>query len=90
MHFLGRGDHHNIIYLGFLKYNEALNAHLYIHQLQRIQKHCVEKHPTLFNKTNAVRLHDAVRSHTERTTREKIMELGWSILPDPSYSPDLA
>jgi hypothetical protein len=34
--------------------------------------------------------HDNARPHTSVRTREHITKMGWTVLPHPSYSPDLA
>ncbi|GFR73167.1 histone-lysine N-methyltransferase SETMAR [Elysia marginata] len=39
---------------------------------------------------NLLLLHDNVRTHTSIRTRETIASFGWTTLPHPSYSPDLA
>lgn len=46
-----RCDCPGISHLDFFKRNGRLNAHLFIHQLQRFHKRLVEKCPTLFNMT---------------------------------------
>jgi histone-lysine N-methyltransferase SETMAR len=35
-------------------------------------------------------LHDSARLHIAKSTREKLLKLGWSTVPHPPYSPDLA
>ncbi|GFV62528.1 histone-lysine N-methyltransferase SETMAR [Trichonephila clavipes] len=56
---------------------------LYVQQLQRVR-------PALVNRKNVILLHDNTRPHTAKVTQEKIIELGWSVLPHPSYFLDLS
>jgi len=41
-----------------------------------------------FNNTHF--LHDNARPHTAHTTQAKLADLGFTVLPHPPYSPDLA
>ena len=42
------------------------------------------------NRKDVVFHHDNTRPHTSLVTRQKLLELGWDVLPQPLYSPDLA
>ena len=42
------------------------------------------------NRKGVVFHHDNARPHTFLVTRQKLLELGWDVLPHPPYSPDLA
>lgn len=83
-------DCHGIIHHELLKSNLTITADRYVQQLQRVQEKLHEKRPALVNRKNVILLHDNARPHTARVTQEKILELGWSVLPHPPYSPDLA
>ena len=67
-----------------------MNGEVYAQQLQRVQEKLLEKRPVLVNRKKVILLHDNARPHTAKVTQEKIIELGWSVLPHPPYSPDLA
>lgn len=83
-------DCHGIIHHELLKSNLTITVDRYVQQLQRVQEKLHEKRPALVNRKNVILLHDNARPHTARVTQEKILELGWSVLPHPPYSPDLA
>ncbi|EZA61916.1 Histone-lysine N-methyltransferase SETMAR [Ooceraea biroi] len=44
----------------------------------------------LVNRKGVVFHHDNARPRTSLVTREKLLQLGWDVLPHPPYSPDLA
>lgn len=83
-------DRQGIIHHELLNRNETVTGDVYVQQLQRVQEKLLEKRPALVNRKNVILLHDNARPHTARVTQEKILELGWSVLPHPPYSPDFA
>ena len=83
-------DRQGIIHHELLNRNETVTGDVYVQQLQRVQEKLLEKRPALVNRKNVILLHDNAKPHTARVTQEKILELGWSVLPHPPYSPDLA
>lgn len=80
-------DCQGIIYYELLPTNTTITADLYCQQLDTLHTKIAEKRPNL----GSIRfLHDNARPHTARVTRQKLLDLGWEVLPHPPYSPDLA
>ncbi|CAK9818965.1 Histone-lysine N-methyltransferase SETMAR [Anthophora quadrimaculata] len=48
-----------------------------------------EKRPELANRRGVVFQHDHARPHVFIQSRQKLLQLGWDVLPHPPYSPDL-
>nr|XP_033324870.1 histone-lysine N-methyltransferase SETMAR-like [Megalopta genalis] len=78
-----------IIHFELLNRNNTVTPEIYVNQLERVQKKLQEKHPSLIEQKNVILLHDNDKLHSEKVTQQKILELGWSILPYPSCSSDL-
>ncbi|EZA56424.1 Histone-lysine N-methyltransferase SETMAR [Ooceraea biroi] len=49
-----------------------------------------QKRRELVNRKGVVFHHDNARPRRSLVTREKLLQLGWDVLPHPPYSPDLA
>ena len=62
----------------------TVTADLYCQQLDRVAQKLKGKHDRVYF------LHDNERPHVAKSTREKLLELGWVTIPHPAYSPDLA
>jgi len=63
---------------------------VYCHQLDKLNDSLKQKRPELINRKGVVFHQDNARPHTSLVTRQKLLQLGWDILPHPPYSPDLA
>ena len=72
-----------IVHYEFLPKNTTVTAEVYCEQLQRLTDAMPPNRPKIL-------LHDNARPHVARSTREKLLQLGWETLPHPPYSPDLA
>ena len=56
----------------------------------KLDKDIKEKRPELATRKGLIFHQDNARPHTSFVTRKKLLELGWEVMPHPSYSPDLA
>ncbi|GFX68701.1 mariner Mos1 transposase [Trichonephila clavipes] len=83
-------DYNLFVYFELLPPNRTINSDVYIEQLTKINNAVEEKRPELTNRKGDVFHHDNARTHTSLVTRQKLLELGWDVLPHPPYSPDLA
>ena len=83
-------DYKGIVYFELLPPNRTINSDVYIEQLTKLNNAVEEKRPELTNRKGIVFHHDSARPYTYLTTRQKLFELGWDVLPHPPYSPDLA
>ncbi|GFX67972.1 mariner Mos1 transposase [Trichonephila clavipes] len=82
-------DYKGIVYFELLPPNRTINSDVYIEQLTKLNNAVEEKRPELTNRNGVVFHHDNARPHTSLVTRQKLLELGWDVLPHPLYSPDL-
>ena len=62
----------------------TVTAEVYCQQLERVAASLKKKQDKVYY------LHDNARPHVALSTKKKLMELGWTVLPHPPYSPDLA
>jgi histone-lysine N-methyltransferase SETMAR len=73
-----------IIYWELLPDECTVTADLYCQQLDRVAQKLKGKQDRVYF------LHDNARPHIAKSTREKLLKLGWVTIPHPPYSPDLA
>jgi histone-lysine N-methyltransferase SETMAR len=66
---------------------QTINKEVYCQQLERLHEEIREKRP---EKDKIILLHDNATPHTALITKEKIAQFGWTVMPHPPYSPDLA
>lgn len=83
-------DIRGIIHYELMNPNQTINSEIYCQQLTRLHQELVKKRPSLVNRKQIVFHHDNAKPHISKVTQQKIIELGWELLPHPPYSPDLA
>lgn len=83
-------DFKGIVFFELLPDNTTINSEVYCHQLDKLNDSLKQKRPELINRKGVVFHQDNARPHTSLLTRQKLLQLGWNILPHPPYSPDLA
>ena len=82
-------DFKGIVYFELLLRNETINSNVLCRQLMKLDKEIKEKLPELKTRKGVIFYQDNARPHTSLVTRKKLLELGWEVMPNPPYSPDL-
>ena len=78
------------MYYELLPQGETINSEVYCRQLDNLKTAIEENRPRLADRNNIVFHQDNARPHISMLTRQKLLELGWDVLPHPPYSPDIA
>ena len=73
-----------VIHWELLPTGSTITADFYCQQLDRVATKLQGKQDKVYF------LHDNARPHIAKSTRQKLLELGWAVLPHPPYSLDLA
>jgi len=76
-----------VVYWELLPDNTTVTADVYCAQLEKLSERLSSERP---DQQKVYFLHDNARPHIAKSTRAKLLELGWEVLPHPPYSPDLA
>lgn len=83
-------DYKGIVFFELLPVNTTINSNVYCQQLNKLNDSLQQKRPKLVNRGGVVFHQDNAKPHTSLKTRQKLLELGWDLLPHPPYSPDMA
>ena len=80
-------DARGVLLIEFLPNGETINSACYQATLMKLAVTIRRKRPHL---QNVILHHDNARPHTAHATNALIAAKGWTVLPHPPYSPDLA
>jgi len=81
-------DRKGVIFLDFLGLRQTTNSNRYTATLTKLKAETSRVRPE--KKTTFLLQHNNARPHTSLKTVEHIVKLGWTVVPHPPYSPDLA
>ena len=82
-------DSQGVILVDFLPKGETINSEVYIETFRKL-KAKIRRVPPNLDMANVLLQHDNARPHTSIRTMEAITLFGWTVIPHPPYSPDLA
>ena len=74
--------------MSFLE-NQTINSNKYCSKLDQLKAALDEKHPELVNRKCIIFYQDNTRPHVSLMTRQKLLQLGWEVLINLPYSPDI-
>ena len=79
----------SVILVDFLPKGETINSKVYIETFKKLKAKIRRVRPNL-DMANVLLQHDNAHPHTSIRTMEAITSFGWTVIPHPPYSPDLA
>ena len=82
-------DWKGVLYHELLE-NQMINSNKYCSQLDQLKAALEEKCRELVNRKCVIFHQDNARPHVSLMTRLKLLQLGWEVLINASYSPDIA
>ena len=83
-------DWKGVLYYELLPENQTINSNKYCSQLDQLKAALDKKRPELVNRKPINFHEDNARLHVSLMTRQKLLQLGWEVLINPPYSPDIA
>ena len=79
----------DLIHFSFLNPGETITSETYAQQIIEMYWKLQHLQPASINRKGPI-LHDDAWLHVTRSTLQKLNELGYKVLPQPPYSPDLS
>lgn len=82
-------DSEGVLLVDIMERGTTINSTAYVNTLKKLEGRLRRVRPHR-QKADVLLLHDNARPHVSRQTTAEIVKLGWTVLPHPPYSPDLA
>ena len=79
-----------IVHREFVPPGQAVNQEFYLEVLRRLRENVWKKHPELWRSGDWFLHHDNAPAHTALSVTQFLPSLGWTVVPHPPNSPDLA
>ena len=83
-------DKLGVVYYELLKPSETITRARYRTQLMRLRRALKEKRLQYQERNKVILQHDSARPHVARPVKTYLKTLKWEVLPQPTYSPDVA
>ena len=83
-------DVQGIVHQKFVPPGQTVNQEFYLEVLRRLRKNVRRKCPELWRSGSLFLHHDNAPPHTALSVTWYLASLGWTVVPHPPYSPDLA
>jgi len=79
-----------IVHWEFVPPGQTVNQEFYLEVLRRLRENVRRKHPELWRLGDWFLHHDNTPAHTALSVTRYLASLGWTVVPHPPYSLDLA
>ena len=83
-------DVRGIVHQEFVPPGQTVNQEFYLEVLRQLRENVRRKHPELWRSGDWFLHHDKAPAHTALSVTQYLAFLGWTVIPHPPYSPDLA
>lgn len=78
-----------IVYYAVVPRNKTINAEVNCEQLSKLNEDLLQDRPELIDRKNMVFHRDNARHHISFLSRQKLLELEWTVLSHPPYSSEI-
>jgi len=79
-----------IVLWEFVPPGQTVNQEFHLEVLRRLRENVRRKRPELWRSGDWLLHHDNAPAHTALSVTQYLASLGWTVIPHPPYSPDLA